>query len=107
MAPPRTETVSLVEPIVRGETTIPSITIRKPRGGELRDLNLQDVAASNVAALLKVIPRISNPPLTDDEADMLDPADLMEIGGIIRGFFMTAAERQAIAMLIAEHQPKS
>lgn len=104
---PKTETVRLMEPMVRGETTIASLSLRKPTAGELRGLNLQDVLSSDVTALLKIIPRISNPPITDDEADRLDPADLAEIGGTIRGFFLTAAEKQAIAMLFAEHQPKT
>lgn len=103
----RFETVTLSEPVVRGETTIDSLNIRKPKAGELRGLTLQDVLTTDITAILKLIPRVSDPPITADEADMLEPEDLAEIGGTIRGFFMTTIERQAVAMMIAEHQPKT
>lgn len=110
-APPDTatkfETVALSSPIQRGETTISSITLRKPRAGELRGLNLQELINCDIAAILKMIPRISEPVLTAPECDNLDPGDLTEIGGTIRGFFMTAAERQVLETMLAEHQPKT
>lgn len=101
------ETVDLVEPITRGATTITQLTLRKPKAGELRGLTLSDVIGLEIAAILKLIPRISEPPLTDDECQNLDPADLTEIGGTIRGFFMTRAERQLLDAMIAEQQPKT
>jgi len=103
----RFETVTLSEPIVRGETTIETLTIRKPRSGELRGLTLQDVLSTDVSAILKLIPRVSEPPLTSEEADNLEPEDLAEIGGTLRGFFMTQAERQAIEVMMAEHRPRT
>lgn len=103
----RFETVTLSESIVRGETSIAALNIRKPKSGELRNLNLQDILVSDVTALLKLIPRITEPPITPAEADQLEPEDLAEIGGTIRGFFMTKMERQAVETMIAEHQPKT
>lgn len=100
-------TVTLSEPIQRGETSIETLQLRKPKAGELRGLSLQDVITSDISALLTLIPRISNPPLTRPEADELDPADLTEIGGAIRGFFMTAAERKMMEAMVAEHQPRT
>jgi len=103
----RFETVTLSEPIVRGEVRIEKLNIRKPRAGELRGTSLQDVLSTDIAAMLKIIPRVTEPPLTPDEAEGLEPEDLAEIGGTIRGFFITKAERQAIEALIAEHRPKA
>ena len=104
---PAQEEVTLATAIQRGETSIDKLMLRKPKAGELRGLSLQDVITSDITALLTLVPRISNPPLTADEADGLDPADLAEIGGIVRGFFMTAAERQVIEAMIAEQRPRS
>ena len=104
---PKRETVTLSDPIVRGDTKIEKIALRKPRAGETRGLSLQDILTTDITALLTLIPRISEPPLTADEADRLDPADLAEIGGTIRGFFMTAGEKKALEMMIAEQQPRS
>lgn len=101
------ETVTLVEPIRRGDQVIDRITLRKPRAGQMRGLTLQDLISSDVGAILKVIPRISDPVLTPHECDDLDPADLTEIGGAIRGFFMTAGERKMLEAMIAEQQPKT
>lgn len=103
----RFETVTLIEPIKRGDLAIEKINLRKPRAGEMRGLTLQELISSDVSAILKVIPRISDPVLTPDECDKLDLADLTEIGGAIRGFFMTKGERQMLEAMIAEHQPKT
>lgn len=100
-------TVVFGKPIKRGATEIASITLRKPKAGELRGLALQDLLTTDVAAILKVIPRISSPPLTQHEADELEADDLTECAGAIRGFFMTSGERQVLEAMIAEHQPKT
>ncbi|KQM21936.1 phage tail assembly protein [Novosphingobium sp. Leaf2] len=101
----RFSTVTLGTPIVRGSTTIEQLTIRKPKAGELRNLTLQDIISTDVTALLTLIPRISEPPLLADEVNDLEPEDLSEIGGTIRGFFMTKAEQAAIEALMAQHRP--
>ena len=101
------ETVDLAEPINRGDTTIGQLQLRKPKAGELRGLALSDVIGLDISTLLKLLPRITEPALTDDECSSLDPADLTECGGAIRGFFMTASERRMIEAMIAEQQPKT
>lgn len=88
--------IDLLEPIVRGETQITSLVLRKPKSGELRGLTLQDLLTTDVTTIMTLVPRISEPILTDAEARDLDPADLAEIGGVIRGFFLTRAERALI-----------
>lgn len=103
----RFATVTLSTPIVRGETTIDKITLRKPKGGELRGLALQDILQTDITAILTLIPRISDPILIKDEADQLEADDLAEIGGTIRTFFMTAAEKTAVDNYIADLLPKT
>lgn len=103
----RFETITLAEPIKRGEQEITELTLRKPRAGELRGLNLQQLIACDVAAILQLLPRISDPVLVDSECNALDVADLTEIGGAIRGFFMTLAERRMLESMLAEQRPKT
>lgn len=99
---PSIVTIALSAPIKRGETEITSIDLRKPKAGELRGgLTLQSLITTDIAAILTLIPRISNPPLAPHEVDELDPADLTEMGGAIRGFFMTPAERIMLEMMMA------
>lgn len=100
-------TVTLSNPVRRGETVIDAITLRKPNAGELRGLTLQDVMSTDVTAILTLAQRISSPPLVKHEVDSLEPEDFAEIGAVIRGFFMTKAEREVIEAMIAEHQPKT
>lgn len=100
-------TITLATPITRGETLIEKVTLRKPKAGELRGLNLQDLLTSDVVAIIKVIPRISDPILNQPDIDNLDPADFAEMGGTIRSFFMTASEKKAVEMLMEEQQPKT
>lgn len=100
-------TVTLATPIKRGETEITTIDLRKPRAGELRGLNMQEVLTTDVAAVLRLLPRISNPPLTQDEAEGLEADDFAEISGAIRGFFMTKGEIAAVQSMMAQHVPRA
>lgn len=104
---PRFTTITLATPIVRGETSIETIDLRKPQAGELRGLTMQEIIGLEVSAILKLVPRISSPALIADEVERLEPEDLTEIAGAIRGFFMTKAERAVLEAVIAEHRPKS
>ena len=81
-------TVTLDTPIRRVTTTIDNITLRKPASGELRGVSLSDLLNLDVASLIKVIPRISNPGITAVEAAGLDPADLVAIGSKVIGFLL-------------------
>lgn len=104
---PRFETVTLSDPITRGETTIDRLNVRRPRTGELRGLNLPDIINAEVVAMLTLIPRVTEPPLTGDEANNLDPADFSEIAGTIRGFFMTKGEKAMMEAVMTQYQPKT
>lgn len=103
----RFETVTLINPIRRGETLIERVILREPKGSELRGLSLRDIMSSEVTTILAILPRISDPILTRDEVDDLGAEDLAELGGTLRGFFMTAGEKKAIEAMFAEHQPKT
>ena len=80
--------VTLDTPIKRGKEEIKEITLRKPKSGELRGLALADVLNMDVNALNTLLPRISSPMITKDEAQNLDPADLVQLGGEIAGFLV-------------------
>ena len=106
-ARPMFETVKLAAPIKRGDASIEELTLRRPKAGELRGLALNDVMGMDIVAMLTLIPRISEPPLTADEANALDPEDFAEIAGTVRGFFMTRAERGMIEAVMTQYQPKT
>jgi Phage tail assembly chaperone proteins, E, or 41 or 14 len=84
----RQNTVTLDEPIARGDQTITEITLRKPASGELRGTSLNALVNLDVDALNKVLPRISSPTLTEFDVLQLDPADLVQLGVVFAGFLL-------------------
>ncbi len=94
---PITETVELDTPITRGKTTVTEIQVRKPRSGALRGVSLTDLLQMQVAALTTVLPRITEPALTEAEVRDLDPADLVQLGGTVAGFLVPRKTREASA----------
>lgn len=83
-----TKTVELDAPIERKGGNVDKLTLRKPKAGELRGLSLTDVLQMDVNALGKLLPRITNPMISEDEVRNMDPADLVQLGGEIAGFLV-------------------
>lgn len=81
-------TVVLDTPIKRGKTEISEIKVRKPNSGELRGLSLIRLGYLEVDDLSTLLPRVSNPPLTKQEIEELDPSDLMALGLKVASFLM-------------------
>lgn len=90
---PNLKTVELDDPIKRGNGAIESVDVRKPSAGELRGVSLMDVAQMDVLALRKVLPRITNPSLTDAEIGQLSLADMMQFGVIVSAFLLTKRQK--------------
>lgn len=89
-----TETVELDSPFQRGSQTVTELQIRKPKSGALRGVALTDVLQMDVAALTKVLPRITEPTLTEAEVRDMDPADLVQCGGVVAGFLLPKKARE-------------
>jgi hypothetical protein len=87
-------TVRLDFPFARGDQTIDTVEVRRPRSGELRGLNIADLVQMNVAATAKLLPRITIPPLTDAEINNLDPADLTQFGMEVQDFLLPKAAKE-------------
>lgn len=62
------------------------MVLRKPKAGELRGLNMVDVLQIEVSSIVKLVPRISTPSLTEAEVKAMEPSDLVGMGTIIAGF---------------------
>lgn len=90
--------ITLDTVIKRGETDITTISVRKPNAGELRGVSLTDLLQMEVTALHRVVPRITEPPLTDSEIINMDPADLFQIGAAISGFLLPRAMKQTVSL---------
>ena len=86
-------TVTLEEPIQRGNSTITELQLRRPKAGELRGMTLVDVAHLDVLALQKLLPRITVPTLTMQEVGNLELSDLMTMGSEVVNFLAKKADR--------------
>lgn len=88
-----TVTVFLEQPLTRGEQTIAQIDLRKPAAGELRGVALVNLLQMDVDALVRVLPRISTPTLTEADVARMDLADLMQAGSVVSNFLLPASAR--------------
>lgn len=91
-------TVTLDSPIIKGDKTIAFIQLRKPKAGELRGLSLVDVGQLKVDALIKLLPRICIPTITEADAANMDLCDQLACGAEI-GSFLLQKSKQADARL--------
>ena len=81
-------TVTLDNPIQRGETEFATLEIRRPKAGELRGLNLRTLSELDYTALESLLPRITTPMLSKQEVADLDPSDLMQLGAEVVDFLL-------------------
>lgn len=86
-------TITLDQPIQRGDTAITAVTLRRPMAGELRGIKLTELLQLDVGALAALLPRITAPALTPHDVASLDPADLTELGAHVAGFFVRKSIR--------------
>lgn len=93
---PDTVTVALDAPIQRGDESIASVVLRRPRAGELRGLNLTQVLQMQVDALLQLLPRITQPTLLKHELEAMNVADLIQLGSEATSFFLTRAQAASL-----------
>ncbi|VVD78306.1 phage tail assembly protein [Pandoraea fibrosis] len=91
------EIITLDTPIKSGKNEITSLELRKPGAGELRGINLSDLAQMSVDALIKVLPRITSPSLADHEVASMDPADLLQCGLTVSGFLLPRAAKPDVS----------
>ena len=93
---PDTVTVTLDEPIPRGDAAITRVALRRPRAGELRGLNLAQLLQMQTDALLTLLPRITQPTLLKHELEAMNPADLIQLGTEATGFFLPRAQAASL-----------
>jgi hypothetical protein len=93
--------VPLAKSIKREGGRITSLTIRKPKGGDLRGTKLTDLIAADVDAVAKIIPRITTPAIVAHEFYSLEADDFAEVVGTVVGFFLSKAQREAMAAMTA------
>jgi hypothetical protein len=89
-----TQTLKLNTPIIRGDKEIVEITLHKPNVGAMRGVSMRLLLDMNVDAVVAVLPRITDPQLTEVEINKLDAPDLLQAGILVAGFFLPPSEYQ-------------
>lgn len=80
--------IKLETPLKRGDKEITEITLHKPNSGALRGCSLRDCLDMNTDAICTVIPRISDPQITQQEMTKLEPCDLLQMGAALANFLL-------------------
>lgn len=91
-------TIDLDTPIKRGKKSIEKLTLRKPNSGELRGVSLTDLLQMDVNSLQRVLPRITDPSLTEQEVQGMDPADLMQCGSAVSSFLLPRGMKAQVSL---------
>jgi len=88
------ETIELDTPLKRGNKTIKDITLRRPKAGELRGLSMTDLLNLDVNATITLLPRISQPALTEAELRDMDASEIANLGGAVVDFLLPKRARR-------------
>lgn len=90
--------VTLDNPLERGGETIVDVTVRKPRGGDLRGAKLTDLYAADVVAMSIVLPRITEPTVHRQELMDMDGEDIAQLSGEVINFLLTKSQRREASL---------
>ena len=85
--PTNQNTVTLSSSVTVDGEKITKVALRKPTSGELRGLNLANIMQMDVSTMIRLLPRITTPPLSEGQVAALEPEDLMDLSAKTVVFF--------------------
>lgn len=92
-------TVTLEKPITRGNTTITEVNVLRPKNSQaFAGVSITDLVNMDVNALQRVLPRVTEPKLTNHEVKELDPADTFALGVQVAGFFIKKKDLESLSL---------
>lgn len=80
------ETVILAAPLTVAGAEIGAIRVRKPSPGEMRGVRLAMLMAMDVDAISAVLPRVTEPALSEATVSEMDLTDFTSLGAALVGF---------------------
>jgi len=94
-----TKTITLTTPVKRNGKEITEVTITEAmkQTGSLRGLKLYDVMTSDVDSLIKLLPRVTSPSLTEVEVVMLNVQDFSQLASGIADFLAPSSAQNGTA----------
>lgn len=88
--------VPLSDPIKVGDTEITSVTLRKPKAGELRGLKVSDILQMDVDSMMTLLPRITSPVLDPSVVADLDADNFGPLAQKTMSFFLPKAQQEKL-----------
>lgn len=93
-----TNCIALEKPIVRGNTTINEVKVLRPKDSvPFIGVSISELIQMDVNALQKVLPRVTEPKLTNHEVKTLDPADTFSLGAQVAAFFLKKKDLESLS----------
>jgi len=89
-AHPETKTVTLSNAVTIDGKETRKIALRCPKTGELRGLMMASVLQMEAGAVMRLLSRITVPPMSEAQLADLPPVDFMEMTKAAIGFFVKA-----------------
>lgn len=86
---PDLKTVKLERPLKRAGGDITEVQIRRPMPGDLRRCKLGELMQLDVDTMIRVLPRITMPILTEAEVSNMHGADFLELASEVAAYFLT------------------
>lgn len=80
--------ITLRRKVNRAGGAVETLMLREFLGVALTNVSLYDLMRMEGGEIIKILPKITEPPLTDPEAMMLSGPDLYEIGQEISAFLL-------------------
>lgn len=89
--------VVLQTPIKRGKTVIKEVLLTGAlkQAGSLRGLKLYSIMTSDVDSLIKLLPRVTSPALTEVEIISMDTWDFAQLSQEVATFLQPASEGES------------
>lgn len=94
--------IELEVPIQRGSQTITHVQLRRPKAGELRGIGIGALLQLDTSAVMKLLPRITQPTLLEHEINNLDPVDLVNLAQGVIDFLVSSKTLDAARAKQAE-----
>ena len=88
MSVSRLNSVKLSEPVTIDGNEVTEINLRKPRAGEMRGMKLTDVLQMDTMTMIKLLPRISSPPLSEAQVANMEVEDFTDLASKTVLFFV-------------------
>lgn len=93
--PVKTTNVPLSTPIEIDGKKVTEITLRKPKAGELRGLNMVNILQMDITTMFKLLPRITQPPLSEVQLSAeVESEDFTKLAGQTVVFFTGSSQLQ-------------